>query len=124
MSHLEQFQNDQKAFVWAHIKEAQKLKKARFLISVPLKLKEFESNQLKLATNAHYYEQLEDYAFKLKQAKAEIDDINERYDHYVACEKITLPDRFFVKIDKLLAKLNDLKSRLTEAKKYTRTKTK
>ncbi|MEO9804802.1 MAG: hypothetical protein ABJF04_16220 [Reichenbachiella sp.] len=119
---LEEFQNDPQAFVWRQIREAQKFKKAGFPIEVPLHQEELDDKSFKLRSNSHFYKKLEENSFKQKKAQFESDDIKSRYEYFVSCQKLTLSDRLFASIDKLLARLTSLKSRAKEMKTYMNTK--
>ena len=115
---FQEYQENPQKFTWDQLKEANKWKKSGFAIEVPLQQEELDYQSLKLQSNSHFYQKFEGNDFKLKEAQAEIDDIRERYEHFVCCEKITLSDRIFAHITKRLARLNSHKSRANEIKKY------
>ena len=98
--------------------KAKKWKARGIPLDVILNQVKLEFDAMRLGINSHYYKELQENTFAQEEDQAQIDDIRSRYEHFVNSEKLTLPEKLFVKTDKISARLDKLKSQLEEQKKY------
>ncbi|MEM9299153.1 MAG: hypothetical protein AAGA64_12295 [Bacteroidota bacterium] len=77
-----------------------------------------EFDMYRLGVRSEYHQKLEANELQRKEDQEQIQDIKDGYQHFVDAEKLTVQDQVFAKIDKLKARLNTLKSKYNEQRKY------
>lgn len=100
------------------VKKAIKWKKEGIPFEFTSEQAVMEFDMYRLGVRSEYHQKIDENELQRKEDQEQIQDIKDRYQHFVDAEKLTVQDQVFAKIDKLKARLNTLKSRYTEQHKY------
>ena len=100
------------------IKKATKWKAQKLPLEFTIDQAMMEFDMYRLGVRSEYHQKLEANELQRKEDLEQIQDIKDRYQHFVDAEKVTLQDQVFAKIDKLKVRLTNLKSRYNEQRKF------